>query len=165
MLPVLQEGAREGRREAELQIRFGAQLGQVPFRELPAQEEPEAFAKHQAAASPPEIEARAAAQVHQKHDTLATAEALHPHLKARGRGLPDAGDAAGEVARAVPGLQREAVSAQFEREVVGADGQQFLTGFEQRGLPGVFEESLNRRTGFFGAAAFHARNAGHATAW
>ena len=153
VLSVAQKGARKHRREAVFQVGFGAQLGQFPFRELAAQEQAEAFAEDQAAAAASQVGARTARQVEQKDAALALGEALHPEFQAGAGGLAGIGDAAGEVAGAVPGLQGEARAADVEGEIFGGDGKEFLARFQQRGLAATGEESLNQSADFFRAAA------------
>jgi hypothetical protein len=111
VLSVAQEGARKGGREAELQVGFGAEFGEIPFGELAAQKQAETLAEHQAAAAASEVGAGAASQVEQIELAL---RAAAKRSTASSRRAPEVlaliGDAAGEVAGAVPGLKSEARS-------------------------------------------------------
>ena len=152
VLAVLQERARKGRRKAEFQVGFGAQLGQVPLGKLAAQEQAEPLAKNQAVSAAAHFGAGASGQVEQEKRPLAPGKALHREFQAGGGGSGDAGDATVQVARAVPGLQREAAGAQFEREIIAFEGQQILAGFEQRGLARGAEERIDGRADLLGTS-------------
>src|SRR4051794_23508254 len=64
---VTEEGARVRRREAVFQIGLDAELGELPFRELASQKEPEALAKDEAPTAAAQIGAGAAAEIEQEH--------------------------------------------------------------------------------------------------
>ncbi len=74
-------------------------------------------------------------------------------LHTRGGGCFDSGDAAGDVAGAIPDLQGESLAAEIEGEIAGGEREKIFTGFEERGFTGILEESLNLRAGLLGAAA------------
>ena len=153
VLSVAQKGAREYRREAVLEVRFGAQLGQFPFRELAAQKQAEALAEYQAAAAPSQVGTRTAGQVEEKYLAPALGEALHHQLETGFGWLAGIGDVAGQIAHAVPHLQGEARAAQLQGKVLGGDGVEFLAGFQQGGLAAASEKSLDQSADFCGAAA------------
>ena len=152
MAAVAQESARESRGQAELEIRFRAQLPEVPLRKLAAQKQAEALAENQLAAAPAEVGAVASAEVDQVELALPFREALHREFQTAGGGLFDAGDAAREIARAIPGLEGETLAAQVESEVVAGEGKQVFPGFEHGWLSGILEERLNFRARLGSAA-------------
>ena len=131
--PCRRKGARKGGGEAEFQVGFGAELGQVPLGELAAQKQAETLAEDQPAAAAAHVGAGAAAEIEQKKLAFAPREALDGEFQAGGGGLVDAGDAAGQVAGAVPGLQREAVAAEIEREVIGVRASSSSPGSSSAG--------------------------------
>ena len=151
MLSMAQKGAREGGRETELQVGLGAELGQVPFGELAAQEQPETFAKHQPAAAAAEVGARAAAEIEQIKLPFAPREAFHGELHAGGV------DSLMPVTRRARLRRSHACSVsrspRRSRASYRRKGEQFLAGFEQRGLAGLLEEGLDFRAGLCSAAA------------
>ena len=161
VLAVAQKGARKGGRQAVLQVRLGAQFRQLPFRKLAPQKQAEAFAKYHAPAAAPHVGARAAGQVEQEELPFAPREPLHYQFQTRVTALFDRRDAPRQVARAIPGLQREARPAHLEREIVSGERQQFFAGLEQRWFSRIAEEGLDGRADLIGAAAGVPRNGRH----
>src|ERR1035438_9585859 len=90
-----------------------------------------------------EFGAGAAGEIEEEHLAFAAGEAFHGEGEAPAGGFGDGGEAAAEVAGAVPGLQGEAGAAHFERVVIGVEGEQFLAGVEEGGVTRAFEEGLD----------------------
>jgi hypothetical protein len=153
LAPIAEQGAREDRRKAELQVGLGAQFSQPPARKLASEEQAEAFPKHQAPAAPPHLRAGMPRQIEQVDRAFPLGKTLHHQLQFAGRGRFDRGDVPRQVTAAVPGLQQQAARARFQKEVLRADGQQFFPGFEQRRLPRVADEGRNHPAHFFGAGS------------
>src|SRR5689334_22459791 len=118
---MAQKRAGKRGREAELEVRLGAQLGQLPFGKLALQEKPETLAKDQTAAAAAELRAAAAREVEQEQAPFAAGKPFDAQFEARGGGSGDSHNAAGQVAAAVPGLQGEARAVNFEGEVAGRE--------------------------------------------
>ena len=95
----------------------------MPVGKLPAQEESESFAEDEAAAATAEFGAGAASEVQQEEAAFAAGEPFHHEFEAGRGALFEIGDAAREVARAVPGLKGKARAAEIEGEVVGGEGK------------------------------------------
>ncbi len=81
MLAVLEQRARKGGRKAVLQVALRGDLRHFPPRKLAQQQQPEAFAKHQAPAAAAHLRSAATPQVEQVHLALAARESLHRHLQ------------------------------------------------------------------------------------
>src|SRR5262249_14167380 len=131
---VLKKRSWKRRRKTMLQIRLRGDFGQVPFGELPAQEEAEALAKHQPSAAPAHLRSMPARKVQEKHLSLALREALDGHLQARVRGIADIYNAARPVASATPRLDHQPGAAYGELVVALVKGHQVFAGFQQRRL-------------------------------
>jgi hypothetical protein len=157
MLSIAQERARVRGREAVFQVGLGAQFGEFPLGKLAAQKEAETFAKDHAAAAARHAGGGGTGEIEEKKGALAPRESLDEEFHAGIGGALDRDNAAREVARAVPGLQGEARSAQFHRNVVAGEEKEFFARLQERGLFRIAEESLDGGAGLFGAAAGVAR--------
>ena len=126
VLAVLQVGAREGRGEGVLEVGFGADFGQVPLRELAAQEEAEALAEDQAAAALADFRAGAAAQIEQEH--LASRRAKRSTVSSSPPGCLSAIAVTRRVQLRVRWLQGEPRTTNLQNEIFGRDRQQLFAG-------------------------------------
>ena len=104
---LAEKSAWKDRGKAELQVRLGAQFGQRPTGELAAEEQAEAFPKHQTTAAAAHVRTRALCQIKQVKQALPLGEALHHQFESAGRGRFDCSDPASEVTGTIPSLQKQ----------------------------------------------------------
>ncbi len=140
MLAVFEKGAGKGGREAVLEIGLGAEFGQIPLRKLTAQQEAEAFAEDEALAAAAEFGAGATLEIEQVRGPLAPGETLYGEFEPSGGRDLGSDYAAGEIACAVPGLECESGSADFECIRFRREGEEILARLEQCGLFAASQE-------------------------
>src|SRR5690242_6385521 len=136
-MAVAQAGAREGGGETVFEVRFGAQLGNLPSGELALQEEAEALAKDEPSAATSELRTGAPAEIHEKEPALPFAEQLDGEAHPCRSVLVDRGYAAGQIAGSIPGLQGQTRAVHFKRKALGGQRKQFFAGLEQSRLTAV----------------------------
>ena len=141
VLAVFEKGAWEGRREAVLEIGFGAEFGQIPLRKLTAQQEAKAFAEDEAFAAAAEFGAGATLEIEQVRGPLAPGEALYGEFEPSGGGDLGSDYAAGEIACAVPGLECESGAADFKRVRFRREGKRSSPGSSSAGSLQPFRKS------------------------
>ena len=110
--------------------RFGSALtsASCPLGKLAAEEEAEALAEDQPAALAAQLGARAAARSSRNNWPSRRAKRSTVSSRRPGAGRGGSRDAAGEIARAVPGLQGQARAAHFEAEVSPVRGSSSSPG-------------------------------------
>src|SRR3954447_17965866 len=87
MLTIFQKGPGKGRRQAEFEVRVGADLHQLPLRKLPLEEKPKTLPEDQPAALSAEVRARLPAKIDQVELTFPLGEPLDGQLESSLRRL------------------------------------------------------------------------------
>lgn len=136
-----------------LKIRFGREFIDLPRRKLTRKKLPETFAKYEARAPALPILAGRARQVQKKDLTSLSREAFDDEFQASRRAFADIDHAPHDASPVVEGLQRQTRISHFQCEIAAGERNHLFTGFEQRGLFGGLEETLNCRLELLGAAA------------
>lgn len=147
-LPLSQERARVGGRQAVFQIGLGAEFGDAPPGELSRQKLPEPLAKHHPRPAPLPTAGSGTRQVNQHQCALFMGKALYRKLEFARPLLPNRGDPAHQVTFVIPGLDRQARTALFQSVIVRLKSQQVLTGFEKGGFAARLKKTLDRRPEF-----------------
>ena len=92
-------------------------------------------------------------QIEQKKRPAFAGESLHHQLQAPACLFANIHDAPYKASLLVPGLQNDPGTAIFQGEVAARQRNHFFPRFQERGLFGGFEETLNCCLKFLGAAA------------
>src|SRR5579859_2187735 len=117
------------------------------------QELAELLSKNQARSTPLPVLTRGLRQIEQEERAAPTGEPLHNQLQAPACLLANVHDAAHKVSLLVPGLQNDPRTTIFQGEVAARKRNHLFPRFQERGLFGGFEETLNYCLKFLGAAA------------
>jgi len=142
-LAAPQQGPRIGRRQAVLQVRFGAQLRDIPTRILAREHLPHQLTEDVPHRAPPHALYRRALHIQQEELSFAPGEALHHQFHAPGDFLAQRGQAAHQIAGLGPGLQGEPGAVQFQGVMPRREGQQILARLQQGGRPAGAQKPLH----------------------